>query len=139
MVNPRGTASALAGPRRQLSGCWVANSNFTLQSGRLGKLAGLRILDVEEIKAVPYVALSHPFVERLIGTVRREFLDQILFWNVTDLQWKLDSFRDYYNRQRIHKSRNGRPPAETAKDDAAADRFGWQRCCHGLYELPIEV
>ncbi len=51
--------------------------------------ANLRILDVEEIKAVPYVPLSHPFVERLIGTVRREFLDQSLFWNATDLQRKL--------------------------------------------------
>jgi len=31
--------------------------------------ANLRILDVTEIKSVPYVPLSHPFVERLIGTV----------------------------------------------------------------------
>ena len=37
--------------------------------------ANLRILDIEEIKTVPYVPLSHPFVERLIGTIRREFLD----------------------------------------------------------------
>ena len=28
--------------------------------------ANLRILDVEDIKTVPYVPLSHPFVERLI-------------------------------------------------------------------------
>ena len=34
--------------------------------------ANLRILDVTEVKTVPYVPLSHPFVERLIGTVRRE-------------------------------------------------------------------
>jgi putative transposase len=87
--------------------------------------ANLCILDVEDIKAVPYVlSLSHPFVERLIGTVRRELLDQILFWNVTDLQRKPDSFRDYYNHQRVHKSRDGRPPAETTKHDAAADHFG---------------
>ena len=33
--------------------------------------ANLRILDVEAIKTVPYVPLSHPFVERLIGTIRR--------------------------------------------------------------------
>ena len=30
--------------------------------------ANLRILDVAAIKTVPYVPLSHPFVERLIGT-----------------------------------------------------------------------
>ena len=31
---------------------------------------------MREIKTVPYVPLSHPFVERLIGTVRREYLDR---------------------------------------------------------------
>jgi hypothetical protein len=38
--------------------------------------ANLRILDVDEIKTVPYVPLSHPFVERVIGTIRRECLDR---------------------------------------------------------------
>jgi len=33
--------------------------------------ANLRVLAVAEIKTVPHVPLSHPFVERLIGTVRR--------------------------------------------------------------------
>ncbi|HUE90235.1 MAG TPA: hypothetical protein VMO26_29485 [Vicinamibacterales bacterium] len=41
--------------------------------------ANLRILDVREIKSVAYVPLSHPFVERLMGTVRRECLDRTLF------------------------------------------------------------
>jgi putative transposase len=40
--------------------------------------ASLRILDVKEIKTVPYVPLSHPFVERLIGTMGRECLDRTL-------------------------------------------------------------
>jgi putative transposase len=31
--------------------------------------ANLRILDVTAVKTVPYVPLSHPFVERLIGTI----------------------------------------------------------------------
>src|SRR5262249_48859537 len=35
--------------------------------------ANLRILEIDEIKTVPRVPLSHPFVERLIGTMRREF------------------------------------------------------------------
>jgi putative transposase len=42
--------------------------------------ADLRILEVSEIKTVPHVPLSHPFVERAIGTVRRELLDQFPFW-----------------------------------------------------------
>ena len=47
--------------------------------------ANLRILEVKEIKTVPYVPISHPFVERLIGTIRREYLDHVLFWNAIDL------------------------------------------------------
>jgi len=51
--------------------------------------ANLRILEVSEIKTVPYVPWSHPFVERLIGTLRRECLDRTLFWTTADLENKL--------------------------------------------------
>ena len=42
--------------------------------------ANLRVLDIAEIKTVPEVPWSHPFIERLIGTIRRECLDRLLFW-----------------------------------------------------------
>jgi len=64
-------------------------------------LANLRILEVEEIKSIPYVPVSHPFVERLIGTIRREFLDHVLIWNAVDLGRKLEEFRNYYNENRV--------------------------------------
>ncbi len=38
----------------------------------------LRILDVEEIKSLPYIPLSHPFVERLIGTSEPFARDMVL-------------------------------------------------------------
>ena len=41
------------------------------------------------IKSIPYVPLSHPLVERLIGTLRREYLDHLLFWTTGDLENKL--------------------------------------------------
>jgi putative transposase len=37
--------------------------------------ANLRILGADKVKTLPYTPLSHPFVERLIGTIRRKFLD----------------------------------------------------------------
>jgi len=46
---------------------------------------------------VPHVPSSHPFVERLIGTVRREFLDQVPFWNACDLERTFSEFQVYYN------------------------------------------
>ena len=57
--------------------------------------ANLRILNVKEIKMVPYVPLSHPFVERLIGTIRRECLARVLFWTAADLEMKLLDFQRY--------------------------------------------
>jgi hypothetical protein len=38
------------------------------------------ILEATEIKTAPHVPLSHPFIERLIGTIRRECLDRTFFW-----------------------------------------------------------
>ena len=103
--------------------------------------ANLRILEVAEIKTVPYVPLSHPFVERLIGTIRREFLDQVPFWNAQDLSRKLEEFKHYYNNQRVHRALGGRTP-ETSSDSAGSrticlDKYRWQSHCRGLYRLPI--
>jgi transposase InsO family protein len=77
-------------------------------------LANLRVLGIEEIKTVPYAPLSHPFVERLIGTIRREYLDYVFFWNAADLARKLGEFRDYYNEHRVHRSLAGTTPAQRA-------------------------
>jgi putative transposase len=72
--------------------------------------ANLRLLEVEEIKTVPYAPLSHPFVERLIGTIRRELLDRTLFWTTADLEAKLLDFKHYYNGHRTHAGLEGRTP-----------------------------
>jgi hypothetical protein len=50
---------------------------------------------IDEVKSAPYAPVSHPFIERLIGTVRREYLDHVFFWNVIGLTRKLDAFTTY--------------------------------------------
>src|SRR5262249_34968609 len=57
--------------------------------------------------SVPYVPLSHPFIERLIGTIRRECLDRTLFWTARDLEAKLLDFQRYFNEHRTHSGLNG--------------------------------
>ncbi len=71
-------------------------------------LANLHILGIEEIKTVPFVPQSHPFVERVIGTLRREYLDHLFVWNGADLEQKLLNSLDYYNQHRCHTGLNGR-------------------------------
>ena len=53
---------------------------------------------------------SHPFIERVIETTRRECLDKILFFNFSDLQRKLNQFKEHYNKSRGHSSLNKEPP-----------------------------
>jgi putative transposase len=101
--------------------------------------ANLRILDVKEIKTVPYVPLSHPFVERLIGTIRRECLDRTLFWTAADLEAKLLDFQQYFNGHRTHAGLQGRPPEPTANaggSGANLSSYRWQAHCRGLYQTP---
>jgi putative transposase len=100
--------------------------------------ANLRILEVTEIKTVPYVPLSHPFVERLIGTIRREYLDHMLFWTTADLESKLLDFRIYFNNDRTHTSLQGQTP-DTPVSRPAADlrSFRWQPHCRKLYHTPV--
>jgi hypothetical protein len=59
---------------------------------------------------------GNPFVERLIGTIRREFLDRTLFWNATDLERKLETLRQYYNTHRVHSSLDGDTPSEITSE-----------------------
>jgi len=100
--------------------------------------ANLRILEVTEIKTIPYVPLSHPFVERLIGTLRREYLDHMLFWTTADLENKLLDFRTYFNNHRAHNSREGQTPdTPTSRPPANLRSFRWQPHCRALYQTPV--
>jgi len=103
--------------------------------------ANLRILDIEEIKSVPYVPTSHPFVERLIGTVRREILDKTLYWNAYDLQNKLELFQKYYNKERCHYGIDGVMPLKKADEQLSTvisiNHYRWKKHCQGLFQLPM--
>jgi putative transposase len=101
--------------------------------------ANLRVLEVAEIKTVPYVPPSHPFVERLIGTVRREYLDRTLFWTTVDLETKLLGFQHYYNGHRTHAGLEGRlpePAVAGSMSPIGLDSYRWRRHCRGLYQTP---
>lgn len=60
---------------------------------------------------VHLTADSHPFVERLIETIRREYaLNRLFFWNSHDLGQKLESFKSCYNKDRTHQGLLGKIP-----------------------------
>ena len=105
--------------------------------------ANLRILEIDELKSVPGTPTSHPFVERVIGTTRREYLDQLIFFNEHDLQIKLNRFQEYYNEDRVHSSLNLKTPKGASQENStdkiflSHDQYRWQSRCNGLYRLPV--
>ena len=89
---------------------------------------------------MPDVPLTHPFVERLIGTIRRECLDRTLFWTAADLEMKLLDFQQYYNGYRAHAGLEGRTPEpsmDSGSARASVSQYGWRPHCRGLYQTPI--
>jgi len=103
--------------------------------------ANLRILEIDEIKSIPCTPRSHPFIERLIGTIRREHLDQTLFWNQGDLERRLDSYKVYYNQYRCHTGLVGITPAQRsgapAHPIANLDSYRWRPHCNRLFQTPV--
>ena len=87
--------------------------------------------------------MSHPFVERLIGTIRRELLDQVLYWSSHDLERKLSEFKDYFNHHRTHSALPGDAPAQLAGENnarkASLADYCWQSHCRGLFHTPAPV
>ena len=94
-----------------------------------------------EIWSVPYTPVSNPYVERLIGTVRREFLDHTLFWNRIDLEQKLSMYQEYYNDARVHRSLCGQIPSQWANEQevkiADIKNYKWKTHCRGLFRNPV--
>ena len=103
--------------------------------------ANLRILEIEEIKSIPYTPVSHPFVERLIRICRNELSDRSLFLTRADLQCKLDRFQCYFNEHRTHMGLQGDIPnliCENKKSNVIdIKHYRWKSHCRGLFQLPI--
>jgi putative transposase len=95
---------------------------------------------IEELKSVPSTPWSHPFVERVIGTVRRDFTNHILFWGQLDLESKLGIYREYFNSYRVHQGLAGKTPNEISGERKLArislDSYKWRNACGGLFHTP---
>jgi hypothetical protein len=64
--------------------------------------------------------MSHPFVERLIGSIRRELTDQTLFGIAKDLENKLRDYQAYYHEHRCHTGRAGATPVDSGRENIVA-------------------
>jgi transposase InsO family protein len=64
----------------------------------------LRSMGIRDCPITPRSPWQNGYVERVIGSIRRECLDHTLIWNAAHLQHILDEYKYYYNAARTHLS-----------------------------------
>ena len=57
---------------------------------------------MEEATTAPRSPWQNPYVERLLGSIRRECLDHVIVWNLRSLHRILSSYFGYYQHSRTH-------------------------------------
>lgn len=70
----------------------------------------LRSLGIEEVVTAPRSPWQNPYVERLIGTLRRELLDRVIVLGERHLLRLLKSYFEYYHQARCHQALGGNAP-----------------------------
>ena len=78
-------------------------------------------------------------MERLIGTIRREYLDRILFWTTADLEAKLIDFHITITAIERMRGWKGacRNRLREERYHQLVGSYRWRRHCRGLYQTPI--
>ena len=70
----------------------------------------LRFMGIQDLPTAPRSPWQNGFVERVIGSLRRECLDHVIIKNERHLRRVLKSYLVYYNQSRTHLSLNKDPP-----------------------------
>ena len=97
--------------------CWLHRDRDRVYGAAFQRrVAGMGIAEVLSAPASPW---QNPFVERVIGSIRRECLDHVIVLNESHLRRVLTSYRFYYHRSRTHlgldkDTPDRRPVAETS-------------------------
>jgi hypothetical protein len=64
----------------------------------------VQAMGIREVVTAPRAPWQNPYVERVIGSIRRECLDHLVVFNERHLERVLSSYLDYYHRSRTHLS-----------------------------------
>jgi transposase InsO family protein len=64
----------------------------------------VRVVGIKEVVTAPRSPWQNPYVERLIGSIRRECLDHIIIFNEHHLRGVLSKYFHYHHTTRTHLS-----------------------------------
>ena len=73
----------------------IYGTSFRQRVGNMG---------IEKVQIAPHSPWKNPYVERLIGSIRRECLNHAIVLNERYLCRVLQSYSDYYHAWRVHRS-----------------------------------
>jgi transposase InsO family protein len=62
----------------------------------------VEVTNIKEVLSAPRSPCQRAYVERVIGSIRRECLDHVIVFNEESLRRKLNSYFSYYHRSRLH-------------------------------------
>ncbi|WP_036285563.1 integrase core domain-containing protein [Methylocystis sp. ATCC 49242] len=74
----------------------------------------LRAMGIRDKPIAPASPWQNAFAERLIGSIRREYLDHLIVLGEAHLRRLLRSYADYYNEVRTHRALNKDAPISRA-------------------------
>src|ERR1700674_5018303 len=87
---------------------WETAPGFLLRDrdASYGSVFSKRVaaMGITEVVTAPRSPWQNAYVERVIGSIRRECLDQVVIFNERHLRHVLASYVDYYHRARTHLS-----------------------------------
>jgi putative transposase len=91
------------------------------------RMAGRGIAEVICSPASPWL---NPYAERVIGSIRREYLDHVIVLGEAHLRRRLSVYVAYYHRRRTHlglgkDTRDGRPVQPASRADRRDPRSRW--------------
>jgi transposase InsO family protein len=76
--------------------------------------ATMQAMGIEGVVIAPRAPWQNPFVERVIGSLRRECLDHVIVWNERSLRRHLQQYLAYYHQWRTHLSLDKDAPVARA-------------------------
>ena len=83
--------------------------------------ACLDAMGIDEVLTAPRSPWQNPYVERLIGSMRRECVDHVMVLNERSLRRILRSYIDYYQHWRTHLALGKDPPVRRVVEPAAPE------------------
>ena len=85
-------------------------------------------MGITQVVTAPRSPWQNPYVERVIGSIRREYLDHVVIFNERHLRRVLPSHVDYYHRTRVPIFRSTRiAPTHVRSCRAGSERWSKSR------------